>query len=264
MKLLIGKIIRDLRQSHGITQEELAQHLGLSFQAISKWERGDGYPEITMLPRLASFFEISVDDLLGMKELKTADKLQKINDEWEDNRNAGRHIENVKLMRDALEIWPTEPILLIQLSASLERLGGDEDSKRRYLLESIKLQESALGYCTDPQLCTTLLFNLADSWLKIGEKRRAVDYARKLPNIYKIRETALVRILEDKDEQQMLSQHALQGIIWTLAFHLNILAETTKSVTFYTQIISVINTLFENDKPNWALQIINETKKKLE
>ena len=49
MELHIGKNIRRLRRERNLTQEEVAAHLGISFQSISKWERGDGYPDITML-----------------------------------------------------------------------------------------------------------------------------------------------------------------------------------------------------------------------
>ena len=54
MELMIGKKIKKLRRSRDLTQEEVATQLGISYQAISKWERGDGYPDITMLPVLAS------------------------------------------------------------------------------------------------------------------------------------------------------------------------------------------------------------------
>ncbi len=50
MILMIGEKIRKLRRDRNLTQEEVAQHLGISFQSVSKWERGDGYPDITLLP----------------------------------------------------------------------------------------------------------------------------------------------------------------------------------------------------------------------
>lgn len=66
MELIIGERIRNLRISRNLTQEEVAKHLGISFQAVSKWERGDGYPDITMLPAIAGYFSVTVDELLGM------------------------------------------------------------------------------------------------------------------------------------------------------------------------------------------------------
>lgn len=67
MELMIGEKLKKLRRNRDLTQEEVATHLGISYQAISKWERGDGYPDITMLPALANYFAVSVDELIGSK-----------------------------------------------------------------------------------------------------------------------------------------------------------------------------------------------------
>lgn len=59
MKISIGDNLKRLCKGQNITQEELAASLGISFQAVSKWERGDTYPDITMLPALANFFSVT-------------------------------------------------------------------------------------------------------------------------------------------------------------------------------------------------------------
>ena len=70
---LIGKEITDLRKAHNMTQMELADKLGISFQAVSNWERGNTMPDISKLPELAEIFHISVDELLkGNASLVTA------------------------------------------------------------------------------------------------------------------------------------------------------------------------------------------------
>ena len=63
----IGKKITDLRKTHNMTQMELADKLGISFQAVSNWERGNTMPDISKLPELAEIFHISVDELLNGK-----------------------------------------------------------------------------------------------------------------------------------------------------------------------------------------------------
>lgn len=63
----IGKKITDLRKEHNMTQMELADKLGISFQAVSNWERGNTMPDISKLPELADIFHISVDELLNGK-----------------------------------------------------------------------------------------------------------------------------------------------------------------------------------------------------
>lgn len=60
----IGPIISKLRKAKGVTQEELARYVGVSAQAVSKWENG-GVPDTELLPKIADFFEISVDVLFG-------------------------------------------------------------------------------------------------------------------------------------------------------------------------------------------------------
>nr|MCR4598651.1 helix-turn-helix domain-containing protein [Acetatifactor sp.] len=61
--------IADLRRTKQLTQAQLADIVGVSFQTISKWENGSAMPDITYLPALAEFFEVSVDQLLGLVPL---------------------------------------------------------------------------------------------------------------------------------------------------------------------------------------------------
>lgn len=61
--------IADLRKQNRVTQQELADSIGVSFQTISKWETGINMPDITILPLLAEYFKVSTDQLLGLKPL---------------------------------------------------------------------------------------------------------------------------------------------------------------------------------------------------
>ena len=138
MELMIGNKLKKLRRDKDLTQEEVATHLGISYQAISKWERGDGYPDITMLPTLANYFGVSVDELIGMEEISSAKKLDEINLKWQENRSLGKHKENVELMQNALKTYPNNALLLIQLSTSLERLDGSEKEKQALKLLGVQ------------------------------------------------------------------------------------------------------------------------------
>ena len=68
MKLNLGNQIRTNRRRMNLTQEQLAEKFGTSAQAVSRWENGTTYPDIEMLPMIASFFGISVDAMLGCTE----------------------------------------------------------------------------------------------------------------------------------------------------------------------------------------------------
>lgn len=65
--LRINENIAQLRREKGITQEELAVALGVTNQAVSKWEAGKCCPDIEMLPELAEYFRVSIDELMGYK-----------------------------------------------------------------------------------------------------------------------------------------------------------------------------------------------------
>ena len=68
MDMTIGKRIAHLRKEKGLTQEELAQHMGISPQAVSKWENDQTCPDISALPKLARLFDVTVDELLEGRE----------------------------------------------------------------------------------------------------------------------------------------------------------------------------------------------------
>lgn len=65
MKLYIGENLKKLRMEKNVTQEMVAEYLGVTYQAVSRWENGAAYPDIEMLPELARFFEVSLEELMG-------------------------------------------------------------------------------------------------------------------------------------------------------------------------------------------------------
>lgn len=69
-KETLGKRIAALRKAKGLTQEQLAEKVGVSAQAVSKWENDVSCPDITLLPLLADLFDVSVDELLGVKPVE--------------------------------------------------------------------------------------------------------------------------------------------------------------------------------------------------
>ena len=222
MELNIGKRLRQLRRERELTQEEVANHLGISFQAISKWERGEGYPDITLLPLIANYFSVSVDWLLDMNGIEAKARYDDINRIWEENRVHGRHSENIELMREALREYPNDPLLLVQLSASLERFAREaasEAEKLEYVRQSVDVQERILHYCDDCEVRGATMYNICFSYEKLGMHEKAVEQAKKLPNLYKARENALAALLTG-EEKRAAAMSAIEPLKWSVALHL--------------------------------------------
>ena len=250
MKLLIGEKLKSYRREKNLTQEEVAVHLGISCQSISKWERCDGYPDITMLPALAAYFDTTVDELLGMNEIASAAQYDEINRTWFENHQKAKaehnnilHQQNITLMRNALKIFPNDALLLVQLSSSLERLDGTQKEKEANLRESILLQEQILRG-KDSEVRSATLYNICFAYEQIGEHEKALEAAQKLPNLYKARENALVS-LHMGSEKHSAALCALAPMAYIISHHLSALAETEQNDRWTEKIKKIYDILFD-------------------
>ena len=81
MKILLGENIKKNRKRLNLTQEKLAEVLGVTIGAVHKWETGMSAPELSMLVKMASFFEVSVDVLLGYELENNKKKVGAYSDE---------------------------------------------------------------------------------------------------------------------------------------------------------------------------------------
>lgn len=70
MKLTIGENIRRFRKKHDLTQEALAERLGVTYQSVSRWENGTTYPDLELLPAISETLSVTVDELIGMPQIE--------------------------------------------------------------------------------------------------------------------------------------------------------------------------------------------------
>ena len=89
MQLNLGKKIKTLRKQRNISQEVLAQYLGVTFQAVSKWENETAMPDITLVPAIAAFFGVSTDELLDFNLYEIEKNVEAIVDELKDELRPG-------------------------------------------------------------------------------------------------------------------------------------------------------------------------------
>lgn len=139
MNIRIGEKIRSLRKQKNISQEVLAQYLGVSFQAVSKWENGDNLPDVVMIPSIASFFEVSTDELFDFNRLETERKVQQICWDIAVYRN-DRPKDAEKAYRDLLKQYPGNDVILANLLYVLQNLNkhGELIGLCKTVIESTK------------------------------------------------------------------------------------------------------------------------------
>ena len=78
MELNIGTNLKKLRITKGITQEQLSAVMNVSCAAVSKWERGETYPDITLLQPLAFYFGVTIDELMGYNQEKVQMEIDEV------------------------------------------------------------------------------------------------------------------------------------------------------------------------------------------
>lgn len=82
MKIHIGANIKELRKRKNITQEKLAEYLGITYQTVSKWENGTSLPSISLLPAIANIFNVSIDELYDIDKHTNDEKVSAYETEY--------------------------------------------------------------------------------------------------------------------------------------------------------------------------------------
>ena len=175
MELNFSQTIKALRKERGITQEELATYLGISVQSVSKWERGDGMPDISLLPHIAAFYDTTVDYLLGCDAVRTEKAIQSFKEQAQALINKGKRRESLELCRQYQKKYPHNETVLHRLMHDLfivDRINSSEE----IIAIGGKLLESK-----SPEIHFDALQTLAMMYSVIGNDQLAVEYARQVP-----------------------------------------------------------------------------------
>ncbi len=194
MNIKIAENLRAFRRERGNTQEELSGHLGISTQAVSKWERGEGYPDITLLPLIAAFYEKSVDELLGCGEMERDRKTGELEEQFKDNCRKGKIEDAIVLMRQALRDFPYNLSFMWNLAWALRFT-----RKTEYMDECIALCEEILAKSVDDGQRYLTLEIIIDAYGRKGNIEKAKEYANRLPGITCSKDIVLEGILEGEE-----------------------------------------------------------------
>lgn len=174
----IGSKIKNLRKEKRVTQEELAEYLHISSQAVSKWETGASSPDIDMLPKLAIFFGTSLDHLLDFDQSRVDAAVEALIEE--SGRGGKDPARSEAFLRKALEKYPNNDLLLTCILEDMQEQNAD----RSRSAEILEIGEQILACTKDDELKIDVLRILAETYHNQGEQAMAESYLKKIPALH--------------------------------------------------------------------------------
>lgn len=178
--LHLSENLKKYRLLKNLTQEDVAEYLGITAQSVSKWERGESYPDITFLPALANIFETSVNLLIGMDTIRAEETRYNIHKKAVAYQRCGDYNSAEQTYRDALLIYPNKPGMILGLASTLALKGNTN--------EAIELMERGLPLSSNEKQKATMRAALCFLYLKAGREDSANRLASELPHTRESRE----------------------------------------------------------------------------
>lgn len=194
----IGNKIRELRKKKGLTQEALAAALSVSPQAVSKWESGLTYPDMTMIPVIAGYFEISLDLLFDYDVIEMRSKIQKL------IRDSHRFFYDdteryIAIMEEALLKYPANEALLIALIEAYEYDLREHNNTAHYD-DIIEISQKLISESTDfVRVCNAKELQ-ASTYLQKGDYEKAKAVLESLPSAVSLKNDTITLLLTGKDK----------------------------------------------------------------
>ena len=234
MEIRIGNNIKRLRKEKDITQDDFAELLGVSSQSVSRWENGVCYPDTDLIPAIANYFGVSIDELFGCqydRDKKIDGILAKIDafslkyhgdDDWVDDCLA--------ILREGLAEFPGNERLMIRLADTLYEAGWrrhgdwpgydnegylqltvDEQRNNPYWDESIRICERLAGNASDAAVRTQAISLLVPMYRNVGETGKAVGWANKMPSLQSCREMLLTQAADGQGRSRYIGEFLLEA-----------------------------------------------------
>lgn len=198
MNVKLGKKIRELRKARNISQEVLAQYLGISFQAVSKWENDTAMPDVAVIPVLASFFGVSTDELFDYNRLEVEQKIEEICVEAAKYRDTDPD-KSEAMLREGLKQFPGNDVILNNL---LYTLKSPERSE-----EVITICKTLVEATNEDDVRYDALRILATTYHEIGQQALVEPTLEQIPEIYFTKLEQMAMLLEGEKALKAARSH---------------------------------------------------------
>lgn len=190
--------ILKLRRQRNMTQEELADFIGVTKASVSKWETKQSLPDILLLPQLASFFDVTVDELIGYEPQLSKEQIQKYYIQFT-SEFAEKSFEDVmkKTEKMVKKYYSCYPFLfqICVLWLNHYNLAGEKDRQFQILNQAARLCKHIMEHCQDSGVCSDAIMLKAMIDLQCGRAQEVVDVLEDMTNPYHLHhgETILIQ-----------------------------------------------------------------------
>ena len=227
MAMKIGEKIKELRKARNISQESLAKVLGVSFQAISKWETNTTTPDISIIPSIASYFGVSIDELFDHNVFENEKKIDAICREAAHYRLEDP-IRAEEILREGLNRFPSNETILTVLVYVLWNIPGRDSD----LIDTCK---QLIECATIEGVRCDVLRILAEAYYRAGEHSQIPPILEQIPEFYFTKKECIARLLDGKTSldaaqfQMNLSGRSLIEMLGIMAKQFAALGDDRKS-----------------------------------
>ncbi len=251
MEIKIGSKIKELRKKQRITQEQLAEKIGVSFQAVSKWENDIALPDITLIPVLANYFGVTTDEIFSYnsdeKDREIMDYVRRAQKYRETDPNKGW-----KILQEGLSKYPDNDILLCNLLYVMnynENLG-------RYWDETLKIASKLIDKTNNSEVKYDALRFLAYAYNAKGDTESAIKALEQIPELYFTKLSEMAFVLDGKakyeaaEKQKWISFETLIQMMWKLAEYYRDNSDKAKAIEESKRALKLISSMDGEEKIN--------------
>ena len=181
-----GERIRYLRKQNNLTQEKLADFLGVTYQSVSKWECGTTMPDISMIVPLAKIFNVSIDELFGINSIENDKRKNYFDTEyfqfWKKD-----HEKDIEISRQAVAEYPLEYRYHYWLACNEWYIGYSDkyagtEIEKKLISDSIYHYKTVIENCNDDELRNRAIIGIVQSYRSLNNYEEAKRYAEQYPN----------------------------------------------------------------------------------
>ncbi len=174
-----------LRRKKGVTQEELADFIGVTKASVSKWENGQSMPDIILLPQLATYYDITVDELLGYEPQLSKEQIQKVYKELAEAFATESFEEAFQKSELLVKRYYSCYSFLAQICVLWTNhymMAGNGEAQQKILSRIVELCEHILKNCKNTAICSDVMVMKAVIDMQCGKPEKVVEALEELLN----------------------------------------------------------------------------------